>query len=436
MNEFNPPISLEAERAVVGSILLDSQSIHKVIDVLNPKDFYDTKNELIFNALLSNFNNGKKLDLLTVAEYLENNKKLEIAGGRVYLASLINTVATSSNILGYSEIVKDKSIRRQLLEAQHKNLLTISDESKNIDSVLTETQRRMIEINNFKKVDDGAKSIIRELEETQLLYEQKYKDGQKYLGISCGISKLDEVIDGLRPGHIWVVGAFTSTGKTQFALNIVNAVLEQKVPTTVISLEMSKVDLAARLIGIRQNISSMKVLKGKTEFDTWKQIESHKDFIYNSPLEIHTTFFDIEKIKMIIRKDVYSRQVKFVVLDYVQNIMSDKGLKEYELLTKSAVDLQALARELQITIYLVSQISNEAEKGQAAGSGFKGTGALEAVADLAIRLKRDKKNEKDSDRCVAVEIIISKNRHGFTGKVNDYFMYLKSGKFSVSPNLI
>ena len=132
---------------------------------------------------------------------------------------------------------------------------------------------------------------------------------------------------------------------------------------------------------------------------------------------------------MLIRKDVYNRKVKFVVIDYVQNIISEKGLREYELMTSAATDLQALARELGITIYIVSQISNDSEKGNGAGAGFKGTGALEAVADLAIRLKRDKSKEDPNDEYVPVDIIVTKNRHGFTGKISDYSMWLKSGKF-------
>lgn len=432
---MNEPIQKqEAEMSVLGSLLLDNQSIFKVIDILTEQDFYHAKNRITYSAIIDLFKLGVPIDLLTVGNYLENKKLIEQVP-HSYIVGLTNAVATASHIENYALIVKDQSIRRQLLEAQEKNTRTIYDTEKDIDSVLVETQKRIIDINNFRKLDDGAKSIIRELEDVQKVYEEKYAKGDKFVGIPCGIEKLDEIIDGLRPGHIWVVGAFTSTGKTQFALNLVNSVLEQGVPTSIISLEMSRVDLAARLIGIRQNVSSMKILKGKIDFELWKQIESHKDFISKAPLEIHTTYFDLEKIKMLIRKDVYSRQVKFVVVDYVQNILSEKGLREYDLMTQAAIDLQALARELQITIYLVSQISNEAEKGQGAGAGFKGTGALEAVADLAIRLKRDKKNEKEEDACVPIEIIVTKNRHGFTGKISEYFMYLKSGKFSINPSL-
>ena len=422
------PNSKEMEMSVLGSLLLDHEAIFQVVDYLEPKDFYQTIHTKIYETILDLYRHGKKIDLLEVS-----NKLSEVPAS--YLVDLTNTVPTASRIKQYAETVKDRSIRRQILEAQQRNQSIVHDLEKSVDTVLAETQNAIVSINALGVADDSIKSIIREVEETQELYSQKYEQGEKYLGFQTGMEKLDNLIDGLRPGHVWVVGAFTSTGKTQFALNIVHAVLEQNIPTSIVSLEMSRVDLAARLIGIRHNLSSMKVLKGKLDPSVKEKVEEGKHFLSLTPLEIHTTYFDLEKIKMLIRKDVYNRKVKFVVIDYVQNIISEKGLREYDLMTAAATDLQSLARELGITIYIVSQISNEAEKGQGAGAGFKGTGALEAVADLAIRLRRDRKEEKPDWEYVPVEIIVTKNRHGFTGSIGQkdnepgYSMWLQSGKF-------
>jgi len=429
------PMSIEAEMSTLGSILLDELAIYKISTILTKDDFYSLKHQIVYEAVMDLFKSGIKIDLLTISEYLDNKKQIDQIGGRTYLASLYNATVTASNAFKYAQIVKDKAVRRNLLRAQELNLQTIYDESRDIDSVLAETHNRLIRVNNIKNQDDSAQSIIKELDSVQEQYAEKYAKGDKFLGFSCGLEKIDNIIDGMRPGHIWVVGAWTSTGKTQFALNIVNAVLEQKIPVSIVSLEMSRVDLAARMIGIRQNMSSMKVLRGKLDEETWKNIEKDKQFLYDSPLEIHTTYFDLEKIKMIIRKDVFLRGVKLIVLDYVQNIISERGKKEYDLLTQAAIDLQALAREIGVTIYLVSQISNESEKGGGAGAGFKGTGALEAVADLAIRLKRDKNKENPDDSAVKMQILITKNRHGFTGNIEDYFMYLKSGLFHQNPSM-
>lgn len=291
--------------STLGSILLDELAIYKISTILTKDDFYSLKHQIVYEAVMDLFKSGIKIDLLTISEYLDNKKQIDQIGGRTYLASLYNATVTASNAFKYAQIVKDKAVRRNLLRAQELNLQTIYDESRDIDSVLAETHNRLIRVNNIKNQDDSAQSIIKELDSVQEQYAEKYAKGDKFLGFSCGLEKIDNIIDGMRPGHIWVVGAWTSTGKTQFALNIVNAVLEQKIPVSIVSLEMSRVDLAARMIGIRQNMSSMKVLRGKLDEETWKNIEKDKQFLYDSPLEIHTTYFDLEKIKMIIRKDVF-----------------------------------------------------------------------------------------------------------------------------------
>jgi replicative DNA helicase len=417
--------NLEAEQAVIGSLISNSDMIYKIIDVLEPADFYHDKNALIFSAILKLFNAGKKIDLLTLKEFL---------GDKIQHSELLHFTSvhfSAANIGNYAKIVKDKSIRRQLLKAQQLNESEILNEEKDIESVLADTQNKIFSISTFKQEDDSIQRALIDTEHVRHEYAEKYQSGQQYLGIPTGIKKLDDCIDGLRPAHIWVVGGFTSTGKTQFALNIIKNVITAGHKASIISLEMSKTDLVARMIGIHCNISSMKFLKGLLDQDTARAIAEAQDLLNECSLQIHNSYFELEKIKMIIRKDAYAG-CKFFVLDYIQNIPSSRAQREYEVLTQSANDLQNLARELGVTIYIVSQISNEAEKGEAAGAGFKGTGALEQVADLAIRLKRNRKEEKDGDQYVPVEIVITKNRHGFTGSIRDYVMWLQSGKFQIN----
>lgn len=428
------PTSNEAEMAVLGSVIIDPNSIYKILDYLDVQDFYKQAHATLYQTILKMFQGGKTIELLTLSQELSDAGKLSEIGGNSYLAALTNSITTSSSIRSHAEKVKDKSIRRKLIRTQDLNLSVIGNEEKDIDSVLAETQGNILKITHLGEADDSTTSILRELDAVHAEYLKKYEKGQKLLGVSCGFEKIDDIIDGLRPGHVWVVGGFTSTGKTQFALNIVHSVIEQNVPVSIISLEMSRIDTLARIMGIRHNLSSAKIIKGKHEPDVKDSFEEAKQFLAQAPLEVHTTYFDLEKIKMLIRRDVYTKKVKLVVVDYVQNIISEKGLREYDLLTQAATDLQALARELQVSIYIVSQISNEAEKGSGAGAGFKGTGALEAVADLAIRLKRDKTKEAPQELAVPVDIVVTKNRHGYTGKIEDYQMWLKSGKFDFRPN--
>lgn len=433
--ERTPPQSIEAEMSTLGAMLIDPDCFHKISDMLNAEDFTREAHRVIFASFVALFTTGRPVDIVTLRQFIDDMGQAERVT-YTYLASLTSAVPTSSNIVHYARIVKDKSIRRRLLSASMRIMDTAYDEEKELEGVLAESQNKVFEITPFKTTRDDANAIVDEVEAVQKEYDQKYREGKKLLGFSCGMDKLDDIIDGMRPGHVWVVGAWTSTGKTQFALNIVHSVLEQAVPVSIISLEMSRVDTIARLIGIRANISSMRVLKGKNETKTAEAIEEAKIFMRWAPLEVHTTYFDLEKIRAIIRRDVFARGVKLVVVDYVQNIVSEKAQKEYEVMTRAATSLQALARELNITIYLVSQVSNDAEKGVAAGAGFKGSGALEAVADIAIRLKRKRDEEKIDDEYVPVAINVTKNRHGITCTFANHFMWLKSGKFEYMPNAV
>jgi len=419
----------DVEKNVIGIILGGKSKFIEVMDLLEADDFYNTKNQNIYKIAGKLFASGKEIDMLSVKE-LADAEKIDV-GGYVYLSECSGGIITYSNFVRLAEQIKQYSIRRQIVKANYENIELAFSEDTEIENVIAGSQKSVMDINLVKTQDDSAMAIMPEIEAIQIEYQEKYKEGKKYLGFESGFSKIDQIIDGIRPSHVWVVGAFTSVGKTQFSLNVVNRAIEQDIPTAVISLEMSRTDTISRLVGIRANTSSMNVLKGKLDERELYEIENAKGFVASKPLYVHTTYFDIEKIKMIIRRDFYQFGVKFFVLDYVQNIVNEKNKREYETLTQSAVEIQALARELQVSIYLVSQISNEAEKGGGAGAGFKGTGALEAVADLAIRLKRDKQNENSNMEYVPVKIIIAKNRHGFTGAIEDYSMWLKSGKFEI-----
>ena len=412
------PFNQEMEQHLLGSILIDKSAIYKIIDYIEVSDFYIEDHQKIYKAMLED---PEAIDLIT----LKNKTKK----GKI-LAGLTNGVVTATNILEYAKIIKDNSIRRQLIKSNINNTKIIGDEEKEIETVLAEVQNSVLDVGLYKKHDDTSKTALLEVEQVQSLYEEKREMGQDLLGISCGFEKIDNAIDGLRPHHVWVVGAFTSYGKTMFALNIINSVISQGIPSAMISLEMSKVDMIARLIAIRTKLNSNTILKGLVDTEKLKQINDAKDFLRVAPLLLHTDYFQLEKIRYIIRKDYITNGTKVFVIDYLQNIRGEG--KEYDMITKSVIELQALARELKITLILISQISNEAQSGRGAGAGFKGSGHIEAVADLAIRLRRDKDTEVIVDgktmSPIEVKVQIAKNRHGITGSF-DYSLYLESGTF-------
>lgn len=423
----------DAEGEVLSGLIYNSQEIFN-IEFLQGSDFYNPHHERIFNAIKELvFDDGVKVSLTLLSHKLETKKCLDLIGGNSFLVTM-TTKYVGTSVIFNAKIVKDFSIRRKLLLAHKENERVIVDLSRETETVLAQTQGNIFKISSGEeKEEDGVKKIIDNLYDLRGQYLKKYEEGKIYLGYECGLEKIDDAIDGLRSEHLWTVGGWTSTGKTMFSLNILNNVLEQNVPSSVFSLEMSNTDLLARLIGIRTNISAMRVIKGKNDKGLNELIEKNIDTLSRAPLEIHSDCHDLEKIKMMIRRDVYTRGVKFVIIDYVQNISSEKYRTEYEIITRAVTELYSLGKELGITTMLISQVSNDAEKGMGAGAGFKGSGTIEAASDLAIRLIRDRKEEKPEDSAVPVRIIITKNRHGFTGVIEDYFLHLKSGLFHMNP---
>lgn len=418
--------SQDAEESLLSCLMISSEKTLEVMGFIVASDFYDKKNQILYEIIVDLFCEGVKIDIITLKQKILDkgfDKLLTMS----YIAGISNKVTTTVNTKKYAETIKDKSIRRQLLEAQRKNEDTIYNEDESINKVLAVSQDNIFKISPLKNKDDSIIAIIRSLEKLQDEYAKKYESGKKLIGYSTGIEKLDNIIDGLRPGHFWVVGGWHGTGKTSFALNIVNSVLSQGVGVSIITLEMSQVDITAKMIGIREDVSSMMIIKGINTLDVNERIESGKLFMASSNLEIHSEF-ELDKIKMQIRKDVYTKETKVVLIDYLQKISAGNIYEETPLASKASKELANLAQELQITIILLSQISNEAQKGNGAGAGFKGSGTIEASADLAIVLKRDKTNENPEDEVVPVKIIITKNKFGLDGTIN-YNMKLTSGRF-------
>jgi replicative DNA helicase len=426
--------SLEAEKSLLGSLLINNDALLKIMDILSPDDFYNVKHREIFKTYLEMFVTGEKIDLITLSGKLENKKTLKEIGGRTYLVELANTETTSAHIVDYALIVKDKSLRRQVIDAQNTNSHEIFDESIEINTLLAGVQNRIFQISPLKTRNNSVQSILGDIKVIQDEYAEKYKQGKRIIGISCGISKIDEFIDGLRPGHLWLIGSWHGYGKTSFGLNIVHNVLEQGIACSIVSCEMSQTDITAKIMGIRHQLSSMKILKGIQDSATADKIKEANIFLNQTSLDIHTEF-DFEKIKMQIRKDVYIRKVKLVLIDYAQKMTSADIYDEVSLTSKIGKELSNLAQELKITIILLSQISNEAQKGGGAGGGYKGSGALEASADLAIRLVRDKKSEIPEAEWVEMKLWITKNKFGFDGIIPTMF-HLKSGQVVYNNNSI
>lgn len=293
-------------------------------------------------------------------------------------------------------------------------------ESINPDDPKNEVPRLLLELEGILDSFDGEESdseaLIRLYEDMQKEYKEKILSGKDLIGYSCGIKKIDDVIDGLRQGHLWVIGGYTSAGKTFFALNIVDALLEQKVKVSIYSLEMSKEDVVGRLIGMRSEIPSVKIMKGDLEDGELLRVREAKER-FKGNLFVHSEKSDLSEIMASMQLSKIRDGVEVFVLDYAQ-LVHDRDSDQYNTLRKLSIQLQHFCRKNKVSMIMLSQVSNDSAKNpNPFVMGFKGSGEIAASADLAIELTPD---ESPEDRELkiknrepfAILASIKKNRHG------------------------
>lgn len=283
-----------------------------------------------------------------------------------------------------------------------------------------EIGRLMTGLQNIMSSSEGessdAKYLLKIYEEAQEEQTQKLLSGKELIGHSCGIPKIDEIIDGIRKEHFWVVGGYSSMGKTFFALNFVKALLEQNVKVGIFSLEMSKQDILGRIFSIKTGIPSIKLLKGSLDEDSRKSFEEAKDLIKDK-LHVYSEKSSLNEIMAAMNLLKIKENVEVFVLDYAQ-LVQDGNSSEYETLRKTSALLQAFCRKSGVSVIMLSQISNESAKNpNSFVMGFKGSGAIGASADLAIELSPNESREEREEKIInkkpfSVLCSVKKNRHG------------------------
>lgn len=319
-----------------------------------------------------------------------------------------------------------KTYRRvKFFEMVDELVLMTHDTANDPDKLLATAHSKLVEIETDEKETADIVTAVNEFTEMQKTFEEN-EGGNGFIGIPAGFTKLDGVIDGLRPGHFWVIGGYTSTGKTWFLLNIINNILTGN-KVSFFSLEMSRVDIVSRLLAIQTGIGATKVLRHEfADLEAKKKFDEAKERLLKSDLKIYSKTMDLEGIIMTMTRDIIRNGTKIFAIDYVQ-LIKTKSKNEYEQISEVSQRLQNFARENGITILVLSQISNEhARDPNAEVMGFKGGGTLPASVDLAIELfNEDKKEERDQKvvdgKPFDVKVIIKKNRHGRTGHINMEF---------------
>ena len=424
-----PPQNVEAEQAVLGSILLKSDTFASVLEILKPHDFYKNSHRLIFEIMIDLFENNDPQDVLTVSNLLRDKNRLDEAGGSLYLATLTSIVPVTTNIVSYAKIIREKSILRRLIEVNTDIAARCYEEQNDIDTLVDEAEQAIFDIAG-KKGGQHFIPIKTIVPAAFAAVEQLYKRKELITGVSTGYSRIDKMTAGLQPSDLIIIAARPSMGKTSLAMNIAqHAALIEKTGVAVFSLEMSKEQLAMRLLSSAGRIDSQRIRTGKLLSDDWPKLTRAVGMLSEAPIYIDDTpAISVLEMRAKVRRLAAQNDIGLVVVDYLQ-LMRGRGNIENRTQEISEISrsLKALAKEHNVPVIALSQLNRGLESRtdkRPMMADLRESGAIEQDADVICFIYRDEVYNKSDDNpeIGMAEIIIGKQRNGPTGTVKLTFI--------------
>ncbi len=425
-----PPHSIEAEQSVLGGLMLDNRAWDTIADRLREGDFYRHDHRLIYRVMSRLTEQSKPLDVLTVSEALRELRELDNAGGEVYLFELANNTPTVANIKAYADIVRERSVLRQLIAtagdiANH----AFNPQGRTSTELLDEAERQVFAISEQGTRNSGPVNINEFLAKTMERIDTLANLDDPLTGVPTGYHDLDEMTSGLQSSDLIIVAGRPSMGKTTFAMNIAeNVVMKSKLPVLVFSMEMPGESIVMRLLSSLSRIDQLKIRTGKIDEQDWPRVMSTVSMLSEAPMYIDDTpaLSPVELRARARRMAKEHGQIGMIVIDYLQ-LMQVPGFSENRTAEISEISrsLKALAKELQVPVIALSQLNRGLEQRadkRPVMSDLRESGAIEQDADLIVFIYRDEVyNENSPDKGTA-EIIIAKQRNGPIGKVRLTFL--------------
>lgn len=425
-----PPQATDIEEAVLGAMMVNTDSVDQVMDMLKPEAFYDIKNRCIFQAMFQLFNERSPIDMLTVVEKMKQDGTLGEVGGPARLAALTQQVGTGANVEYYVRILQQKTIQRSLIEASYGILKDAFDPTVTVDDLIANAQDGV-----HKAISGNLKNPYKHVSEVvnmSMERIQRVQNSEGITGVHSGFHKVDQFTMGWQKGNLIILGARPSVGKTAFALNLArNAAVEFNHPVAFFSLEMTSMELTDRLIATESGISSDKI-KGKVKLEPyeWQVLEKSVGKIFKAPLYIDETpgitlTEFVAKAKRLVRE----KGVEIIFVDYLQLMHSGKpqvgGFSKVQEVTEISNTLKTTAKELNIPIIALAQLnrnlmSRMGSNGKPMLSDLKDSGSIEQDADIVVFLHRPGLIglAEDPEEQAKTEVIFAKNRNGQVGSVN------------------
>ncbi len=433
-----PPQSLEAEQSLLGAILTDKEAILKIADLIMVEDFYKNAHQIIFENILELFNKNEAIDILTLSNRLEEKQLLDKIGGRAYLASLTNAVLSTANVKQYAEIIKKKSTLRKLLRASEEITKLGYQEDEDIETILDEAQKFIYSITQTH-LRQSFTPISGVLNEAFERLDELHKDRGKLRGIATGFSKLDNLLAGLQKSDLIILAARPSVGKTSLALDIArNAAIRGKKKVGIFSLEMSKEQLVDRLLCAEAGVDLWKMRTGNLS-DRPDSADFPKIGNAMGVLSEASIFIDdspgnnVMQIKAKARRLQHEQGLDLLIVDYLQLMQSHTsrfGENRVQEVAEMSRNLKGIARELNIPVIALSQLSRAVEQTKPAIpklSHLRDSGSIEQDADVVMFLYRKaadrnyRLNDIPPEERNIAEIIVAKHRNGPTGNIKVFF---------------
>ncbi|MBC5998167.1 replicative DNA helicase [Romboutsia ilealis] len=417
-----PPHSVESEQSILGSILLDKDAIITVSETIRPSDFYKEAHKIIYECMLKLSNKNEPIDLITLTEELKKQGHLDDVGGISYITSLSTIVPTTSNVKYYADIVKEKSVLRQLIKASNDIINLGYENSVKVEEVLERAEKRIFDISQEKASDD-FKSINEVLVDAYDMIEKLYTNKSDVTGITTGFKDLNKKINGLQRTDLILIAARPAMGKTAFSLNLVqNAALKGDASVAVFSLEMSKDQLVQRMLAAQSHVELKKIKTGTLDENDWPRIIDAMAVLSNASIHIDDTpGIKISELRSKCRKLKIEKGLDLILIDYLQ-LMEGEGNNEsrQQEIAKISRSLKIIAKELNCPVVALSQLSRAPEQRadhRPMLSDLRESGSIEQDADIVMFLYRDEYYHPDSESKNIGEVLIAKNRHGETGSV-------------------
>jgi replicative DNA helicase len=425
-----PPQNTEAEASLLGSILIDSDAIVKVADILREDDFYDEKHREIYRAIKALYANHSPIDVLTLSEKLKNSELLGSVGGDQYLTELTNFVPSAAHALEYAQIVSSKAIRRRIIKASQEITDLGFNEADSVQNLIESAESKLFEVSS-SHVKQDVVSLENILSESFERLDELHKDKGSIRGVPTGFKDLDNILAGFQRSDLFILAARPSMGKTALSLNLAhNVAVKSSQPVLLFSLEMSKEQLVDRLLAAEAGVDAWNLRTGNLTDSDFEKIGHAMGTLSEAQIYIDDSpSITVSDLRTKARREAHKRPLGLVIVDYLQLMsggarFSNDGGNRVQEISEISRGLKGIARELNVPLIAISQLSRSVESRHPQIpqlADLRESGSIEQDADVVAFMYREDYYNPDTERKNITDIFIKKHRNGPIGAIELYF---------------